>query len=32
VDSRRLSTSFTAPPQHQGLNLIPGKAKPSIGN
>jgi ATP-dependent Clp protease adaptor protein ClpS len=25
---RRLPTSFTAPPQHQGLNLIPGKVKP----
>ncbi len=25
---RRLPTSFTAPPQHQGLNLIPGKVQP----
>src|ERR1700753_3488007 len=25
---RRLPTSFTALPQHQGLNLIPGKVKP----
>jgi hypothetical protein len=29
---RRLSTSFTAPPQHQALNLIPGKVKPSAGD
>ena len=28
---RRLSTSFTAPQQQQGLNLIPGKVKPSAG-
>jgi hypothetical protein len=28
---RRLSTSFTAPQQHQGLILIPGKVKPSTG-
>ena len=28
---RRLSTSFTAPPQQQGLNLIPGKVQPSTG-
>ena len=28
---RRLSTSFTAPPQQQGLNLIPGKVQPSAG-
>jgi hypothetical protein len=28
---RRLSTSFTAPPQHQGLYLIPGVVKPSAG-
>ena len=29
---RRLPTSFAAPPQHQALNLIPGKVKPSIGD
>src|SRR5207244_9367293 len=29
---RRLPTSFTAPQQKQGLNLIPGKVKPSAGN
>src|SRR6516164_7776459 len=28
---RRLPTSFTAPPQQHGMNLIPGKAKPSAG-
>src|SRR5271166_602987 len=28
---RRLSTSFTAPQQHQGLILIPGKVTPSTG-
>ena len=28
---RRLSTSFTAPQQQQGLILIPGKVKPSAG-
>ena len=28
---RRLSTSFTASPQQQGLNLIPGKVQPSTG-
>src|SRR5208283_2053218 len=28
---RRLPTSFTAPQQHQGLNLIPGKVQPSAG-
>ena len=28
---RRLSTSFTAPQQHHGLILIPGKVKPSTG-
>lgn len=28
---RRLPTSFTAPQQHQGLSLIPGKVKPSAG-
>jgi hypothetical protein len=28
---RRLPTSFTAPPQQLGLNLIPGKVKPSAG-
>jgi hypothetical protein len=28
---RRLPTSFTAPPQQQGLNWIPGKMKPSTG-
>jgi hypothetical protein len=29
---RRLPTSFTAPQQKQGLNVIPGKVKPSAGN
>jgi len=29
---RRLPTSFTAPPQQQGSNLIPGKVNPSAGN
>ena len=29
---RRLPTSFTAPQQQLGLNLIPGKVKPSAGN
>ena len=28
---RRLPTSFTALHQQQGMNLIPGKAKPSAG-
>ena len=28
---RRLPTSFTAPPQQQRSNLIPGKIKPSAG-
>src|SRR5947209_13133190 len=28
---RRLPTSFTAPPQQHGMNLIPGKVKPSAG-
>jgi hypothetical protein len=28
---RRLPTSFTAPQQQQGMNLIPGKVKPSAG-
>jgi hypothetical protein len=28
---RRLPTSFTAPQQQQGLNLIPGAVKPSAG-
>jgi hypothetical protein len=28
---RRLPTSFTAPQQHQGLILIPGKVQPSAG-
>ena len=28
---RRLPTSFTAPQQQQGINLIPGKVKPSAG-
>jgi hypothetical protein len=28
---RRLPTSFTAPLQQQGMNLIPGKVKPSAG-
>jgi hypothetical protein len=28
---RRLSTSFTAPPRQQGLNLIPGEVQPSAG-
>jgi len=29
---RRLPTSFTAPQQHQGLILIPGKVQPSAGD
>ena len=29
---RRLPTSFTAPPQQHGMNLIPGKVRPSAGN
>ena len=29
---RRLPTSFTAPPQQHGMNLIPGKVKPSAGH
>src|SRR5271165_4266026 len=28
---RRLPTSFTAPPQQHGMNLIPGKVRPSAG-
>ncbi len=28
---RRLPTSFTAQQQQQGMNLIPGKVKPSAG-
>jgi hypothetical protein len=28
---RRLPTSFTAPPQQHGLNLIPGMVKPLAG-
>ena len=27
----RLPTSFTAPPQQQAMNLIPGKVNPSAG-
>ena len=29
---RRLPTSFTAPPQQRGMNLIPGKVNPSAGH
>jgi hypothetical protein len=29
---RRLPTSFTAQQQQQGMNLIPGKVKPSAGH
>src|SRR6266581_472316 len=28
---RRLPTSFTAPPQQHGMNLISGKVNPSVG-